>query len=121
MNKHFNEEILSAPAISEKNSKIALPLKNSMSSLQFKKIEFPNREIKKINERVFENYFRFLNMSDMPTKYFKYNIPNYIPNNNSIGKISKKMNSMVYEIEKRIEMQKINSDLQTRKKVSLIM
>jgi hypothetical protein len=121
MNKYFGEEILSAPSKSEKNSKIAIPLKNSINSMQFKKIEFPNPEIKKINVRVYLNYFRFLDLNDMPNYYFKYNIPNYAPNNNPIGKISKKLNSIVYEIEKSIERQKINSDLHTRKKVSMVL
>ena len=121
MNKYFGEEVISAPPTSEKNSKISIPLKNSINSMQFKKIEFPNPEIKKINVRVYLNYFRFLDLNDMPNYYFKYNIPNYAPNNNAIGKISKKLNSIVYEIEKRIERQKINSDLHTRKKVSLVL
>jgi hypothetical protein len=60
-------------------------------------------------------------MGDMTMKNFKYTIPNYVPNNNAIGKISKKLNSMVYEIEKRIENQKINSDMQTRKNVTLVL
>lgn len=120
MNKYFDQEILTAPLISEKNIKSNLSIKNSIGTMQFKKIEFPKDKIKSINERVYFNYFRFLDMQDMPKYYFKYNIPNYVPNN-SIGKISKKLNSIVYEIEKRIERQKINSDLQNRKKFSLVL
>lgn len=120
INKYFGEEILKIPqqaTPAQRGSKI--PLKNSISSVVFKKIDFYSSDIKDIRERVYEN-FRFLNMSEMPIKYFRYNIPNYTPTNN-ITKISKKLNSMVIEIEKRIEKQKLNFDMQNRKKVALIL
>lgn len=120
MNKYFGEDLLNINSINqnEKCSKITTSMKNNTANLQLKKVYFPNPEIKKITERIYKE-FRFLNMDDIPNKYFKYNIPNNIPNNNSIGKISKKLNSIVYDIEQRIERNKISMDMQGRKKVCL--
>jgi len=120
MNTYFAEEILSINSINQSdiNSKIPIQIKLNSASIQIKTINFPNPNIKNITERVSEGYFRFLNMDLLPTFYFKYNFPNTFLNKNVIAKVSKKLFSMVFEIEKRIEKQKISSDLQIKKKNS---
>jgi len=119
MNKYLGEDLLIPNSQNEKNSKIPMTLKNNVSNLQFRNIEIPNPEIKKTLDRVFFE-FRFLNMDKIPNIYFKYNIPNNTPNNSNV-KISKKLNSIVFDIEKRIERNKISIDMKGRKNVSFSM
>lgn len=109
MNKYFDEEILK-----EREGKIILKSHNLIN----KKIDFAekDKEIKEVTERVFED-FRFLDFEKFPKKFLRYSLPNYNPP--PVKKANKRHSSIVYEIEKRIENQKIQSDLQGRKTLSI--